>query len=250
MAKASPISISTCWPWGRRPPSEDGLAEMAAAVAEARDSSRGSEYATAIENAPIMTRVLAGEDVMEWTSVTLVSDDPAKGLGEAEDDALLIGQIPDLLGRPERSLDLVSAYLIPGKAGTALIEGYLADGVRTRLVTNSLEATDVPVVHSAWMGYRDRLVRAGAEILELRARPDMPDGTSMAQILTGSQSSLHAKTFAVDGERIFIGSFNFDPRSASLNTEMGFLIDSPQIAASLAAALDRNEMVYSLSEGP
>jgi len=105
----------------------------------------------------------------------------------------------------------------------------------------------VPVVHSAWMGYRDRLVRGGAEILELKARPDRPQGTSLAQILTGSQSSLHAKTFAVDDERIFIGSFNFDPRSAALNTEMGFLIDSPVIATDLSRALDRLETFYAVS---
>jgi len=54
----------------------------------------------------------------------------------------------------------------------------------------------------------------------------------------------------VDGERIFIGSFNFDPRSASLNTEMGFLIDSPEIAMNLSRALDRTETFYEVSTGP
>jgi len=232
------------------PPSEGGLDEMAAAVAEAEGSSRGSDYAAAVADAPVLSRALAGEDVLEWTTVALVSDDPAKGLGQAEADRLLVGQLPQIIGRPERSLDLVSAYLIPGEVGTGQIEGFLADGIRTRLVTNSLEATDVPVVHSAWMGYRDRLLREGAEILELRARPDRPEGASIQQLLTGSQSSLHAKTFAVDGERIFIGSFNFDPRSASLNTEMGFLIDSPEIAMNLSRALDRTETFYEVSTGP
>jgi putative cardiolipin synthase len=229
------------------PPSQDGLAELAAAQAEAETSARGSAYAQAVAEAPVISRILAGEDVLEWTTVTLVSDDPAKGLGQAEDDTLLIGQLPSLLARPVESVDLVSAYLIPGETGTAIFEGYLADGVRTRLVTNSLEATDVPVVHSAWMGYRERLVRAGAEILELRARQDQPeDGLSLQRILTGSQSSLHAKTFAVDGARIFIGSFNFDPRSAALNTEMGFLIDSPTIATALSRALDNPQSFYGL----
>ena len=152
------------------------------------------------------------------------------------------------MGRPERSLDLVSAYLIPGAAGTALFEDYLESGVETRLVTNSLEATDVPIVHSAWMGYRDQLVRAGAEVLELRSRPGKTETSSLSQILTGSQSSLHAKTFAVDGERIFIGSFNFDPRSAALNTEMGFLVESSQIARALSETLDQTEVFYQVSE--
>ena len=230
------------------PPSEDGLAELAAAVAIAQDSARGSDYAASIADAPVLSRVLAGEDVMEWTTVTLISDDPAKGLGAAPNDALLVGQLPAILAEPAESLDLVSAYLIPGDAGTALIETYLAAGIRIRLVTNSLEATDVPVVHSAWIGYRDRLVHAGADVLELRARPDRPTDVSLTQILTGSQSSLHAKTFAVDGARIFIGSFNFDPRSAALNTEMGFLIESPMIASGLSRSLDQIGAFYSVTE--
>ena len=230
------------------PPSEGGLAELAAAVARAQDSARGSDYTASIAEAPVLSQVIAGADVLEWTNVTLVSDDPAKGLGAAADDALLVGQLPALLAEPAESIDLVSAYLIPGEAGMALIEGFLANGVRTRLVTNSLEATDVPVVHSAWMGYRDRLVRAGAEVLELRAQPGRPTETSVQEILIGSHSSLHAKTFAVDGERVFIGSFNFDPRSAALNTEMGFLIESPKIAAALSRSLDRMDSFYSVTE--
>jgi putative cardiolipin synthase len=53
-------------------------------------------------------------------------------------------------------------------------------------------------------------------------------------VLVGSQTTaLHAKTFAVDGRRLFVGSFNFDPRSVALNTELGFLIDSPELAGQL-----------------
>jgi putative cardiolipin synthase len=183
-------------------------------------------------------------DVLEWVTVTLFSDDPAKGQGRHDRDDLLIARLNTVLSEPVESLDLVSAYLIPGRQGTDLLESYLAAGVATRIVTNSLEATDVPVVHSGWMRYRDRLVRQGADVLELRARPDRAPESSLAQILTGSQSSLHAKTFAVDGKRIFIGSFNFDPRSALLNTEMGFLIDSPTIAGALSRSLDGAESFY------
>lgn len=230
------------------PPASDGLAELADAAAAARTGARGSAYAEAVAEAPVLARVLAGDDMLEWTTVTLVSDDPAKGLGQTGDGALLLARLPGLLAEPTDRLDLVSAYLIPGRAGTELLEEYIAAGVRTRIVTNSLEATDVPIVHSGWMRYRDRLVRAGAEVLELRARPDQPAGSSLAQLLTGSQSSLHAKTFAVDGERIFIGSFNFDPRSAMLNTEMGFLIESPEIAGALGRALDGTQSFYRVVE--
>ena len=67
------------------------------------------------------------------------------------------------------------------------------------------------------------------------------DEPAMRQRFGGSsQASLHAKTFAVDDRRIFVGSFNFDPRSARLNTEMGVVIESPALAARLVERLDKD----------
>ncbi len=232
------------------PRSRNGLAELAAATNEAWGDTIGSEYARAIADAPVMSRLLSGEDLLEWTTVTLFSDDPAKGLGRVSEDSLLIGRLATILGRPDRSLDLVSAYLIPGEAGAALFEDLLGEDVQVRLVTNSLEATDVPVVHSGWMRYRERLIRAGAEVFELRARPELDQLDSLATVLGGSQSSLHAKTFAVDGERVFIGSFNFDPRSAMLNTEMGVLVESPALAGAFSTALEQPGTVYRVTLDP
>lgn len=229
------------------PATEGGMEELATAVDAAATSARGSGYLEATASAPLVSRVIAGDPVFEWTDVTLVSDDPSKGLGNTDRDALLMGRLAGLLGTPEKRVDIVSAYLIPGRAGTELITGWEEDGVETRLVTNSQEATDVPPVHSAWIKYRDDLVRAGTEVFELRARPDLDESMTLAQMLTGSMSSLHAKTFAVDDARIFIGSFNFDPRSASLNTEMGLLIESPDMARRLAEAIEQQNTVYEVA---
>jgi putative cardiolipin synthase len=107
--------------------------------------------------------------------------------------------------------------------------------VKVSILTNALEATDVPIVHAGYAKRRRQLLQAGAVLYELmrvarvRSRRD--------RRLTGSSgSSLHAKTFAVDRARVFVGSFNLDPRSASLNTEMGLVIESPELAAQIAAA--------------
>ncbi len=173
-----------------------------------------------------------------------MSDDPAKGLEQADQGALLMARLAPLLAETETSLDVVSAYLIPGRAGTDLFSGLAAEGRVVRLMTNSLAATDVPVVHSAWRTYRPELLDAGVTILELRPEPEANPGLDLSAILVGARSSLHAKTFAMDGRRIFVGSFNFDPRSAMLNTEMGVLVESPRIAVLLAQALDARGMVY------
>jgi putative cardiolipin synthase len=103
-------------------------------------------------------------------------------------------------------------------------------------MTNSLAATDVPAVHAGCAKRRVALLRGGVKLFELKpdgiARQSLPGGRA----LTGSSAaSLQAKTFAIDGQRLFVGSFNLDPRSAALNTESGFVIDSPAMAAMISA---------------
>lgn len=107
-----------------------------------------------------------------------------------------------------------------------------------RLLTNSLEATDVLPVHAGYAKRRRALLDEGVALYELRRQvaPDAP--TARLGWFGSSGASLHAKTFAVDGRRVFIGSFNFDPRSTSLNTEMGLLIDSERLASGLHRAFD------------
>ena len=95
-------------------------------------------------------------------------------------------------------------------------------------------------VHAGYAKWRKDLLRAGISLYELR-RMSPQAGFSKLPRARGSSSasSLHAKTFTVDGSHIFIGSFNFDPRSMNLNTEMGFLIESPALARSIAAGFGR-----------
>lgn len=97
---------------------------------------------------------------------------------------------------------------------------------------------DVAAVHAGYAKRRKPLLEAGITLYELR-RMSADAGTAKSAGLTGSSdSSLHAKTFSVDRSRVFIGSFNFDPRSEELNTEMGFVIDSPALAHRIDAAFN------------
>jgi putative cardiolipin synthase len=97
----------------------------------------------------------------------------------------------------------------------------------------------VLLVHSGYAKYRRELLEAGVNLYELKLRGGVtPESAIQLKPLGLSGASLHAKTFAMDGERIFIGSFNFDPRSAMLNCEMGFLIDSPSMAQQVSAGFD------------
>ena len=135
-------------------------------------------------------------------------------------------------------MDLVSPYFVPTKEGTAALRALAERGVKIRVLTNSLAATDVAPVHAGYAKYREALLRAGVRLYELKPSLEKKSAEERRGV-GGSDASLHAKTFAVDRSRIFIGSFNFDPRSARLNTEMGIVVDSPALAARLSQALDR-----------
>jgi putative cardiolipin synthase len=136
--------------------------------------------------------------------------------------------------RAQRNLDMVSPYFVPGEDGARALEELARSGVKVRVLTNSFAATDVSVVHAGYAKRRCGLARAGVALYELKGT-----GKAEAKRASGGRSgssatSLHAKTYAADGERVFIGSFNFDMRSALLNTEMGLVIRSPALASRLA----------------
>lgn len=210
----------------------------------ARQTATGAGYEQAIRDDTLSDRIADHDLAFDWSDVTLYVDDPAKGLGEAGDEDLLVTRLMAFVQGSDMSLDLVSAYFIPGQAGAEILETLARSGVKVRVLTNSLDATDVMPVHAAYMRYRKDLLSSGVELQELRALRNEHRDLSLPEILSGSASGLHAKVFGSDAARVFIGSYNLDPRSAKLNTEMGLLIESPRIAASLAKELDRPELFY------
>jgi len=133
-------------------------------------------------------------------------------------------------------LDLVSPYFVPTVPGSNALRNLIRQGVR--VLTNSLATTDVALVHAGSAKRRRALLETGIELLELK--PEFAGPAIRDRGLTGSSaSSLHAKTFVVDRTRVFVGSFNFDPRSACLNTEAGFVIESPRHASMITDILER-----------
>jgi putative cardiolipin synthase len=202
-------------------------------------SPEAAEFAAAIRNTQEVKDLLEGKLNLEWASAHLINDDPAKTLDPKSDDALLLPHLLAAFGNPSSSLDLVSPYFVPGDKGTETLASLAQRGVAVRILTNSLAATDVSSVHSGYAKHREPLLKAGVQIYELKP-DDTRDTKSAKQIgASGAKSALHAKTFAADGRVAFVGSFNLDPRSARLNTEMGLVIDSPVLAARIDTALQK-----------
>ncbi len=208
----------------------DALAQLQGKFAATHANPESAEYLESLLQTPLVTDLCNGDLAMQWVDARLVSDSPAKTLdSETDKDALLLTQLLRTAGDPDAGFDLVSPYFVPMAQGTQELVALAARGVKVRILTNALEATDVGAVHAGYSKRRKELLRAGVQLYELK-RATAPDGEIPRQASGNSSASLHAKTFQLDGKRIFVGSFNFDPRSAVLNTEMGMVIDSPELA--------------------
>ncbi len=221
-----------------RPLSRREAAKVAAGPRTFLSQPAANELREEVAESRLVPDLLAGTLDVEWSSVRMLVDDPRKGLARERLRDTLSDRLSAALGKPKRRLYLVSPYLVPTRTGMQTLIGLAQRGIDVQILTNSLEATDVATVHAGYVKRRRRLVKAGVVLYELkRTAPPTPRRLRRRQRdrrLSGSSgSSLHAKTFAVDGERVFVGSFNFDPRSARLNTEIGFLIESPAFAGGL-----------------
>jgi len=220
-------------------PGADADAWLQARFAAMRTDPVAVAYLEAVRATPLVHEVGERELALEWAHAELVYDDPAKTLdAAAPSHVLLFPELMQAMGRPQQTLDLVSPYFVPGEAGTAALVALAKRGVTVRVLTNSLAATDVSAVHAGYAKRRPELLAAGIKLHELKRTAIRESHEREARFGSSSSAALHAKTFAVDRERIFVGSFNFDPRSELINTEMGLVIDSPPLARQLAAAFD------------
>ncbi|HLT31082.1 MAG TPA: phospholipase D family protein [Myxococcaceae bacterium] len=189
---------------------------------------------------PLIDGLLDGTLSLTWAPVRMLSDHPDKALGQLADNERMLRELIAILAGARTRVELVSPYFVPGKVGTERLGELPASGVALRILTNALEATDVPAVQAGYAKRRRPLLEAGVRLFELeQSRPEEARGRSGTWWSgSSSGSSLHAKTFAVDGRSLFVGSFNFDPRSASLNTEMGLVIEAPELAVALGALFE------------
>jgi putative cardiolipin synthase len=193
----------------------------------------------ALRTTPLLEQVDRHELALEWTDVKLVADDPAKTLDKNDrTDILLYPDLVRMLATPQRTLDIVSPYFVPAKRGEDMLIGFARSGVDVRIITNSLASNDEPAAHSGYAKHRQVLLKAGVHMWELKPTPVQQLPGRKARNVSTSSSALHGKLYAVDRQRIFVGSYNFDQRSANLNTEQGLVIDSAALAGKLGVALD------------
>ncbi|MGH6611951.1 MAG: phospholipase D family protein, partial [Burkholderiaceae bacterium] len=216
-----------------------GLAQFDARIREIKATS----YGESLRKSDPVGDLLAGRRPLVWAVAHAVVDPVSKFDTEKtpEVESYVMTEVAEQLRRTNSKLLMVSPYFVPGQTGTDLLKSLIDRGVTVRVLTNSLAATDVPLVHAGYAKYRPQLIKHGVQLFELKpsASSDIGGRTSTRSSPPGSEASLHAKAFVIDQRVVMIGSMNFDPRSAWYNSEMGILVDSPVLAAQVIQAFDR-----------
>jgi putative cardiolipin synthase len=201
----------------------------------------GTDYASRVATGEPLAGMIAGRLPLAWARAQLVYDSPEKkrvANGEMI-GKLMHRSVAEAATAVQSELLMVTPYFIPGDAGMQMFEDLRKRGVRVRVLTNSLESTPELVAHSGYMHYRMPLLEDGVELYEVRALLGNSRGSGETLAATRSGNyALHAKLFVFDRQRLYIGSMNFDQRSRSLNTEIGLIIDSRELAEQTAARFE------------
>ncbi|RST55414.1 phospholipase D-like domain-containing protein [Variovorax sp. MHTC-1] len=185
----------------------------------------------------------------------VIADAPAKAApGDASlaYGAVMNGKL-ELMQSARSEVLVASPYFVPGRRTLEILKQATDNRVRVSVITNSLATTDEPLAHFGYARYRGALLQMGVSLFELMPGAETRDGA--AGELRGSLGRLHAKVAVVDQRWLYIGSLNMDRRSAHSNTEMGLIVDSPELAGQVASLLQgerlpRSYQVRSTADQP
>ena len=180
----------------------------------------------------VAAQLASGRLGLTFARVQVAADDPAKALGQADLSRSTRAVVSAAMAQAQDELMIVSPYFIPGVDGMAMLQGLCSQHTRLTVLTNSLGATDEPLVHAGYAKYRRAMLSMGVKLHELGAA--LLPAHSLLGGLHSSAGRLHAKVAVIDGQRLVVGSMNMDARSARHNTEISLLIDSPALAAEVS----------------
>jgi putative cardiolipin synthase len=230
---AVPVSAVVAAPEDPEAELEALRGRLAAALSE-RDS---TPYEAALHSS-IVDSIGLDADRLEWAPCQVVYDAPEKALDDGKGGVERITTpLATALDETREEFLLVSPYFVPLDRGVERFRKLRERGVRVVAVTNTLAATDVAAVHAGYAAYRKDLLEIGVELYEVRG--DQAVSGAARGGMAFSRASLHAKGFVIDRRQLFVGSFNWDPRSALINTEMGILVDSPVLAKQVTTSIER-----------
>jgi len=216
------------------------LEELRLEIAGQLESVQDSQYANAV-NEDFERYLNANEDLFTWSPFVLAYDSPDKADKQLAADAVsIVDPMLAAIDAATSELVIVSPYFVPQKKGIEFFQGLRDRGLKITVITNSLAANNHLVVHGGYAPSRKPLLKMGVEIYEVKANAKI-GGLERAGT-EDSSATLHSKVFVIDRRSTFIGSFNWDPRSININTELGIIIQSRILAGTIMDRLEQGEV--------
>jgi phosphatidylserine/phosphatidylglycerophosphate/cardiolipin synthase-like enzyme len=214
------------------------IAAVAEAVDEEASPASPPDPETAAGEKWLEQELDAHQVQLTWVPATVLADQPAKIANEnsPDEEVTIASDIAALMASAKQELIIISPYFVPGKQGLKLLGELTARGVRIRIITNSLAATDAPLVDIGYARYRAPLLKLGVELYEVR--PKLGQKHARFHPYRSTNASLHAKALVIDQKIVFIGSLNMDERSARINSELGLVFSSADIALQVTNLFD------------
>lgn len=215
--------------------------------------SAGIDYAAMLKTDEPYAGIISGRSPLIWASAQVVCDSPDKKDVEngVRRGRLMARPVAKVAAQAQTEVLMVTPYFIPAGDEARLLSTLLRGDVRVAILTNSLESAPEVMAQAAYAHYRLPMLYDGADLYEVRSLLGSQHGSGQTARISGfGNYGLHAKLFVFDREKLFIGSMNFDQRSKRLNTEIGLIIDSPELAQQTAARFEKMtlpENAYALS---
>ncbi len=192
-----------------------------------------AEVKSALENMTV--KVMKLWPMLIWDDTVFVSDKPGKNTGDSglggggDSTTYLLNEV--MLAK--KSITIQSPYLVMPKGGLGVFSDLIKQGVTVNIVTNSLASTDNLLAFSGYQNQKKELLDIGINVFEYKPYPAIAKELLMRAGYTKKKMpvfAIHAKTMVIDSKTLFIGTFNLDPRSANLNTEVGVIVKNEILA--------------------
>ena len=260
-----------------RQPDADDLRAWRRDLETQTECLKKSTYWLKVQESDLLKRIEAGKVPLVWGQGEVLADYPLKCIDpdDSRQVVKMTQKLKEIMEAARSELLMVTPYFVPGEAGMRLFRKMRGRNLTIKIITNSFISTDAPLAQIGYMRYREDLLRMGVELYEIKPTPvqlqqdedrrqfggdfrrlcysfiqgggsliqrgagRIQIGGSSAQFGGSSRGSLHAKTFVLDRQTVFVGSFNFDPRSMKLDTQNGIVVGSPELADQAACLFDK-----------
>jgi len=224
-----------------KPPTPEQIREQREQLNQFVADQHDSEYLQELRNSDLANQIRNKQVEFKWGDAAVVFDEPEKLQHDfSKTEYHLEPKLAPYMDGVKKELIIFSPYFVPGKPGTAFLVQLAQRGVRVRILTNSLASNDVGIVHAGYQKYRKKLLQGGVELYELNKKLSRTERKKIKGRSGSTKASLHAKSFVFDRKQVFIGSLNLDPRATEHNTEIGVVLDVPEIAKDMAQWFEEN----------